>query len=86
MIEFKAAADRRSIVVDMDPLAGGGTTTANGKQAREWIRELSLTLYRMGADGRIGERESILSTTADAIARSHLGCPAQELEWPNSVG
>lgn len=57
----------------------------NGEQAREWIRELSLTLYRIGANGRIGEHESILSTTADAIARSYLGCSAQELEWPNSV-
>lgn len=53
-----------------------------GEQTREWIAELSRALYRMGCGERTMERESILATAADAIARAYLRRPASELEWP----
>lgn len=55
-----------------------------GEQAREWIAELSRALLRMGSDGAAAERESILSTAADAIAKTYLGRTARELEWPEA--
>ena len=55
-----------------------------GEQAREWIAELSRSLLRMGCDERTADRESILSTAADAIAKTYLGRSARELEWPEA--
>jgi hypothetical protein len=43
-------------------------------------------MYRTGCRDRHGERESLLATTADAIARTYLGRSARELEWPEAGG
>ncbi|UEM06312.1 hypothetical protein JL101_013030 [Skermanella rosea] len=58
----------------------------DGEQTREWIRELARTMYRVGCRERHGERETLLATTADAIARSYLGRSVRELEWPQAGG
>lgn len=58
----------------------------DGEQTREWIRELVLVMHRKGCQERHGEREALLATTADAIARTYLGHSAQQLEWPEAGG
>lgn len=62
------------------------TLLGDGEQTREWVRELVRTLYRAGCRERHGERETLLATTADAIARTYLGRSARELEWPEAGG
>lgn len=56
----------------------------DGEQTREWVRELALALYRTGCRDRHGEREALLATTADAIARTYLGESVRGLEWPEA--
>jgi hypothetical protein len=62
------------------------TLFGNGEQTREWVRELVRVMYRTGCRDRHGERDSLLATTADAIARTYLGRSARELEWPEAGG
>lgn len=58
----------------------------DGEQSREWIRELVHALYRTGCRERHGNRETLLATAADAIARTYLGHSAQQLDWPEAGG
>ena len=62
------------------------TLFGHGEQTREWVRELVKVMYQTGCRTRHGERESLLATTADAIARTYLGHSARELEWPEAGG
>jgi hypothetical protein len=62
------------------------TLFGDGEQTREWVRQLVRVMYRTGCRDRHGERESLLATAADAIARTYLGQPVRELEWPEARG
>jgi hypothetical protein len=83
--ELQRERDEHQMVADaMASVHLFQTLFGDGEQTREWVRELVRVMYRTGCRARHGDCESLLATTADAIARTYLGHSARELEWPEA--
>jgi hypothetical protein len=83
--ELQRERDEHQMVADaMASVRLFHTLFGDGEQTREWVRELVRVMYRTGCRARHGDCESLLATTADAIARTYLGHSARELEWPEA--